>query len=308
MGSLSRFMGRYLSWLANAGLLVLCCYLVAGTVNALIEAWLTPAPEVAGPAVAALPTVDRSWDVRRRILHRNLFQALLAPPAPAPVAQENLEATKLPLTLIGTVASTNPDLAWAALNHLVSREHLVVRAGDDIKGKARVERIEARRIVLHENGQLRELLLDDQPRPPPTAKKKRGGRKQTRASRKAAARRARRRQAERTAPAPAAAPAPAEATHPNTLSELLSEVEIVPKFDGGEMVGIQVNGIQPGGVLEGLGIQSGDVITELNGVPLTNPEDSARVLAETNPAGTLSVKVLGEQGEQVLPVPVPQEQ
>jgi len=308
MGSLTRLMGRYLSWLVNAGLLVLCCFLVAGTVNAMIEAWLTPAPEAAGPAVAALPTVDRSWDMRRRILHRNLFQTLQAPPAPAPVQQENLEATKLPLALIGTVASANPNLAWAALNHLQSREHLVVRAGDDIKGKARVERIEARRIVLHENGQLRELILDDQPKPPPTAKKKPRGRKQNRASRRAAARRAKRRQAERAAPAPAAAAAPAEAPGPNAVSKLLSEVQVVPKFHDGEMVGIEVNDIQPGGLLEGLGIQSGDVITELNGVRLTNPEDSARVLAETDPSGTLSVKVLGEQGEQVLAVPVPQEQ
>lgn len=299
-------MGRYLSWLANAGLLVLCCFLVARTANALFEAWLTPSPDTTGPAVAALPTVDRSWDVRRRILQRNLFHALLAPPAPKPVEQKNLEATKLPLALIGTVASANPNLAWAALNHLQSREHLVVRAGDDIKGKARVERIEARRIVLHENGELRELVLDDESRPPPAPKnKKRARRNRSRASRKAAARRAEIRK-KKAAPAPAA-PAPAPAR--NSLSELFSEVQIVPKFaegGGGEMLGIQVNEVPPGGYLEGLGIQSGDVITEINGVRLTSPEDSDRILLETGPTEALNVKVLGEQGEQALAVPVPQ--
>lgn len=299
-------MSRYLSWLANTGLLVLCCFLVARTVNALIDAGLTPAPETARPAVAAAPTMDRSWDARRRILHRNLFQALVAPPPP-PVAQKTIEVTKLPLTLIGTVASTNPDLAWAAVNHRQSREHMVVRAGDDIEGKAQVERIEARRIVLQENGQLRALILDDQPKPPAAKKKGRKGknrarRKQTRASRKAAARRAKERRG--IAAAKAAEPPPS----PSGLSTLLSEVQILPKFDEGEMVGIQVNGIQPGGVLAGLGLESGDVITELNGVRLTNPEDSARVLAETNPSEALNVKVLGEQGEKVLSVPVAQEE
>ena len=293
-------MGRYLSWLANAGLLVLCCFLLAKTANAVFAAWLTPGPQLTQFAVAALQPVDRSWEVRESILNRNLFHAMLPPPPPPPpVVEQKIEATKLPLALIGTVASQNPRLAWAALNDIQSREHLVLQVGDDIKGKAKVDRIEARRILLSENGSVRELVLDDETVPPPrtTKKKKKARAKRARTSRKAAARRAKQ-QAVRKAP-PAA-----EKADSNLLTQFFSEVQIVPKYVETEMVGVQVTDIQPGGVFAGLGIQSGDVITEINGVKLESPEDSIRILGESVAEGPVNLKVLGEQGEQVLALPV----
>jgi len=296
-------MGRYLSWLANAGLLVLCCFLVASTANAIFAAWLLPGPVLAELAVAAPPSVDRSWEAREGILARNLFHAMLAPPPPPPPpVVEAIVATKLPLTLIGTVASENPDLAWAALSDTKSREHLVVQAGDAIQGKATVKRIEARRILLSENGQIRELALDDHAAAPPPAKKtnRKKNAKKARASRKAKARRAKQRAA-RTAPPPPQA----RATAPAPLSKFLSEVEIAPNFDGnGTMTGFEVTEVEPGGVLQGLGIQNGDVITELNGVQLTSPEDGALLFGAAGSDELLNVKVLGPQGEQVLAIPI----
>ena len=304
MGSLSRHMGRYVSWLANAGLLVLCCFLVANTTNAVLAAWLDAAPEHAEFAVSVPPAVDRSWEARERILDRNLFHAMLAPPPPppAPVAEE-IEATKLPLTLIGTVASANPALALAALNDTQSREHLVVAIGDSIQGKATVKQIEARRILLTENGKTRELVLDEQGpnRVSVKANQKKRARK-ARASRKAAARRAKQRAARKTPPKPSPAPAAPKA---NPVSVFMSEVQIAPNYIDGAMDGFQVSSVQPGGIIAGLGIQSGDVITELNGVALTSPEDSFRVLGESSPDGFLNVKVRGENGEQVLAIPMP---
>jgi len=298
-------MGRYLSWLANAGLLVLCCFLVAGTANAIFAAWLLPGPALVDSVAAAPPAVDRSWEAREGILQRNLFHAMLAPPPPPPPPTvEKIEATKLPLALIGTVASENPDLAWAALNDTQSREHLVVQAGDSIQGKATVTRIEARRILLSENGQLRELVLDDATAPP-TARSAQAKNaqlrlkaKKARASRKAKARRAKQRAALTAAPKPPPPP------QPTSLEQFMSEVQITPNFDSnGTMQGFEVGEIQPGGILEGLGVQKGDVITEVNGIQLTSPQDTVQILRMASPDGMINVKVLGQQGEQMLALP-----
>ena len=302
MGSLSKHMGRYVSWLANAGLLVLCCFLVAGTANAIFAALLVPGPALVDTVAAAPPAIDRSWEARESILQRNLFHAMLAPPPPPPPPPvEKIEATKLPLALIGTVASENPDLAWAALNDTKSREHLVVQAGDSIQGKATVTRIEARRILLSENGVLRELVLDDAPAPPTVnrAQQQRNAKK-ARASRRAKARQAKLRAARAAAPKP---PPPAS---PTSLEQFMSEIQISPNFDAnGTMQGFEVGEIRPGGILEGLGVQKGDLITELNGIQLTSPEDTVRILGSASPDGLINVKVLGQQGEQVLAIPAP---
>ena len=121
MGSLSRHMGRYVSWLANAGLLVLCCFLVANTTNAVLASWLDAAPEPAEFAVSVAPAVDRSWEARERILERNLFNSSTLETAaePQPI-EEDIEATKLPLQLLGTVGAEA-----AALPSLVNADHVV---------------------------------------------------------------------------------------------------------------------------------------------------------------------------------------
>ena len=111
------------------------------------------------------------------ILSRNLFNSsLLAPPPPPPkvvkAVSKDLEPTKLPLSLLGTAASPNAKLSWAAIEDKSSRRTLVVRVNDDVKGKAKVTRIERKRIVLSENGVLRELLLEESSKP--SAKSSRG--------------------------------------------------------------------------------------------------------------------------------------
>ena len=63
-------------------------------------------------------------------------------------------------------------------------------------------------------------------------------------------------------------------------AKIFSEAQILPKYDEGEMVGVQVNAIQPGGMFEELGFSEGDVITKLNDIEINSPEESARVLAE----------------------------
>jgi general secretion pathway protein C len=295
-------MGQYLSWLANAALLGFSCFLVANTANTVFAAILTPAPEEVAPATPPPPLADRSWGDRRVILDRNLFDsAVVAPPqkavAPEP-EPENLEATNLPLELLGTICSNDPAESVAVVQDAKERETLVLRVHDSIQGNAaRVTRIECKRIVLREGGKLRELALEEDAPKRPTATRTASSRTSSRKATKRSSRRAR-----RSGPTNDRAPSGAM----RAAAKLFSEAQILPKYDAGEMIGVQINAIQPDSTFERLGFAEGDVITKLNDIEIDSPEQSARVLAEFSEAteftvelddGTVRTMTLDPEGE-----------
>lgn len=296
-------MGRYLSWLANTGLFVLSCFLIANTANTVFASLLTPEPDAVAARPDAAPLAARSWKDREVILERNLFNAsLLAPPAPPVEEPEELEATRLPLSLLGTVAALDPALSWAAVQDLEARKTLVLKNGDPVKKNAEVLRIERRRVVLLENGAPRELALDDddnaRPAPPRRGVAARKGRRGRRTALRA--------------------PRPAQDTASRVRelgdnryevpreeidqavrnpASIFSQAQIQPKYDGGEMIGMQINAIKPGSIFEQMGIQSGEIITELNGIAIDSPEASGQILTEFSDAPEFNVVVEDENGE-----------
>ena len=299
-------MGRYVSWLANAGLLVLCCLLLADSANAVFDALLTPAPTDPSEGASRPPPAARLWSDREVILTRNLFHSsLLAPPPPRPkkkvVVKKELEPTKLPLSLLGTAASPNAALSWAAVEDRSSRRTVVLRVDDEVKNKAKVTLIERRRIVLLEDGVLRELLLSEK-------KKKRSTGRSARSSSRRPSRARRSARAPRPAAAAALVPSlpmlsPAENM---TAAKLFSDARILPKWVDGELVGMQVNTIQPGGLFEEAGFRQGDVITQLNGIAIDSPEKSMQILSEVAGAAELTIEVDREDGPTTLNVTLPQ--
>ena len=109
-------MSAVLSWATNAILFTLACYLAADTGNEVIAAVLAPAPEQTVEAPPARVAQNRSWSDRQVILSRNLFNSTtIDPPAAPGDIAEDIEKSKLPLTLPGTFDSTDPALARAAI-------------------------------------------------------------------------------------------------------------------------------------------------------------------------------------------------
>ncbi len=292
-------MGRYLGWIANTGLFVLCCLLVADTANAVFAALLTREPTVQQAApVAREPEIGRTWSDRQVIVSRNLFNsATLAPPPPPVAVEEELEATKLPLSLLGTAATENQDFAWAAVQDTSRRETIVVGVDDEVLS-AKVLRIERRRIVLSENGAPRELALDEgnaKLRMP--TKRNRNSRASSRARRQASreARRSRNRVEQVGRDSFQVAKKDVEEVVRNPAS-LFSQARILPKYEDGRMVGVQLNSIKSGSLFEEIGIESGDVITKLNGIQIDSPEQSAKILAEFSQAEEFDVTVQSPDG------------
>jgi general secretion pathway protein C len=163
-------------------------------------------------------------------------------------------------------------------------ETLVVAVGDQIKNTAEVQRIERRRVVLIENGAPRELTIGENELGPPTIQ---------RANPRMAARRGARRSDTGMA-------IPRETVDQSLRdpSTLLTQARVLPKFEDGQMVGLQVNGIKPGSLFEELGIQEGDVITQFNGIAISSPDESARIFSELASAQQFNVRVRGADGTE----------
>jgi general secretion pathway protein C len=271
-------MARYLGWLANTVLFALCCLFAAKTVNAVIGSTLAVASEPVRSSTQTQAIAAASWNDRQVILTRNLFNASLLAPAAGGAVEEDLEATKLPLTLLGTVAALEPENAWAAIEDRETKQTRTVRVNDTVRAGATVQRIERKRVVLIENGSPRELVLAEEGTvqlaavPPPRAAVPRPRRAPGPGFRP---------------PTPAEVP-PLDARNP---AALFSQARILPKYENGQMVGVQLNAIKPDSMFEKIGIQNGDVIKELNGIKIDSPEQSAKILLEFVDAKTFTVVV-----------------
>ena len=290
-------------WILNAALFALCCFLTAGLGTTWIGEWLATTGPSALPAHTATTNAPgRAWSDRQAILDRNLFQvSTLLPDKPttaAPeVTEEELEATRLPLKLLGTVAAKAQSAAWAAVEDQQNHKQLVVRVDDRLLDKATVIRIERRRIVLQNGTKREELALDDDDQIP-------GGGV---------------RQAARPARPAAAQPPPVADDLRDRIkrlsegnfqvqrddvedavrnpAELFSEARILPKYENGAMVGVQLSSIKPGSLFEEIGIQNGDTVTQVNGITVTSPQDSAALLKELTSASEFQVNVMGADGQ-----------
>ena len=285
-------MARYVSWVVNVALLALSCWFVAQGAIRVIDAWFTPLPVGDASAPSASEAAARPGADPQIILTRNLFNAsILAPETPIAALEEALEATRLPLNLLGTAAADAPELSWAAIEDRESQQTLVLRNGDGIRNQAKVVRIERKRVVLDEGGALRELALDE-PEGPAIAS----------APARPVARANPPRRGVRALPQPPGAEGAAAPAGPRTPAQLFQDARILPKYTEGQMVGVQVSSIKPGGVFEKMGLQDGDVITELNGVRIDSPEQSATILLEFTKTDSFSVQVDRASGAQTLNV------
>ncbi len=277
---------------ANTALFVTCAYLTAGIATDLGGQWLSPQTAAAAAPPPAATRIDRrEWRDRQPILDRNLFGAKLAgEDVPEPEPDEPAVKTRLPLRLLGTAAADDPAFSTAAIEDKGTQKHEIVRIGDRLEKhpKAEVVGIERRRVVLRNGGQLEELLLDEDKASGvsrrPATKNRRAARNRNRSSSRISDRLARLRERAEEAD-----------ESPRSTSTLFSDARILPKYENGSMVGIQLSAIKSGSMYERFGFQDGDVITELNGIEIDNPAASAKLLSELTQASEFEFTVNGEK-------------
>ena len=277
-------MKRVLILTANAALVVLCCFLASGIIADVSAALLAPDAASIAPSAAAASASPRDRADRQIILTRNLFNVSTLSPTTVTDLDEEYEKTKLPLRLLGTAAAEDKALSWAAIEDLETKQHLVVRIDSEIKGGARVLKIERRRIVLQNGGRREELALEgDVPAAAPRTAQ-RGPRPAARAN------------LERLAENRFAVNRSEVQNLATNPSALFSQARILPKYEGGQMVGVQVSAIKPGSLFEQAGLQNGDTITEINGQPVSGPEGAPQLFQKLTQGGDIRLGVQDSNG------------
>jgi general secretion pathway protein C len=294
-GDAENTMNRTWILVANGALLVLCCFLAARILASVAGEVLAPeAGAVAAPPPSGR-TVASTWQDRQVILDRNLFNvSTLAPRAAEAPEDEHYEQTQLPLELLGTVAAADQAMAWAAVLDRETRQHLVVRVGDRLKDRAEVVRIDRRRLVLDNAGSREELAIAE-------GDETRTARAPSRpAPRRRVADRSRGPSVdvERLARNRFAVPRDDVESLAANPAALFSQARILPKYQDGQMVGVQLNAIKEGSLFSEIGIQDGDVINEINGIEVTGQQESAQVLRELTEATEFNVTVTGSDGQR----------
>lgn len=281
-------MNRTWILVGNLALLVLCSFLAAQILASVAGEVLVPESAQVAAAPPLGPESSRSWSDRQVILDRNLFNAsTLAPQAELPDEDERYEETKLPLDLLGTVAAGQPELAWAAVLDRETREHQVVRVGDRLKERAEVLRIDRRRIVLENAGRREELSLTEDGAAQPSRASRPAPRRASRSDEVDVERVSRNRfQMERE---------DVDSLMANPAA-LFSQARILPKYQDGQMVGVQLNAIKDGSLFSQIGLQDGDVINQINGIEVTGQQQSAQVLRELTQSSEFNVTVTGADG------------
>ena len=288
-------LNKYAVHALNGLLGVLACFLLATIVTALLP---EPAAEPAGLTRAAAPAPrPKGWDERKVILERNLFNASVLAPQVPEESLEDLEATKLPLKLLGTVAG-GTDQSWAAVLDTETGQHMVVRVDDLLKERAKVLRIDRRRIVLQNGARREELALEGDVTQPVARATPTAGRGIARPRRNPAGGAELESRIRRLAENRFSVNREDVAEAARNPANLFSQARILPRYEAGSMVGVQVNAIQPGSLLEEIGLQNGDTISEVNGVRISSPEDSTSVLRELSEATQFTVVVTGNDGQQ----------
>ena len=278
-------MNRALVYTVNGLLIGVCCWLVAGIAISVAESMTATETAAVAPPPASGPQ-GRDWSERQAILTRNLFNSdTLAPAVVQVPAAERLPETKLALRLLGTAASSVVEESWAAVEDKKSREHQVVRIGDEILD-ARVVGIDPRRIVIENRGRREELALEEDPTDSARSATRRTAARNPRASVQRVGRNRFQVDPGRVAEI---------ADNP---AALFSQARIIPRYEDGQMTGVQLNAIKPGSLFEQAGLEDGDVVIELNGIAATSQEASQQILSGLRTDDEWNLRVRDRNGNE----------
>lgn len=269
-----------LFWTLHVALLTTGAYFLADATNLLIarnlEASIRPDARPAIPAASRLPGgVDRS--AYQRILQGDLFhptergQNISQPEfLPEAVPTTPLE---LPLTLIGTVEGLGTS-SFAILEDRGTREQQVYRLSDVVKDGAILAKVERNQVVLQLGAREQILVIysdgTEDVAPPGSAVVPRatdpvgasgGGIRQVQPNRWVLDKQ------EVTAAL-------------GNLSQLLTKARVIPNFTDGKPDGFKIFSIAPDSLYAKIGLQNGDVLQQINGVEVKDPENFMRVFQQ----------------------------
>ncbi|WP_412723586.1 type II secretion system protein GspC [Alteromonas sp. D210916BOD_24] len=297
--SLVVYVNQHQKQLHTFVVVLLSLYLIAFTAKLFWR--IIPEPELsATPATTRAPMVSspssQSGVDIRKIQQLNLFGDAAAIPKGAPVSDvTDAPETSLNLTLTGVVASSQQNAGTAIIEHRGSQA--VYGLGEKIEGtNATLQKVYADRVIIRNGVRDETLMLD--------------GIDYEEANR-------RREQQARQRPQPtdqddsdnrALSEEALEATaalreRPANFTDFIS---ISPKTEEGLLIGYQVSPGQKPELFKSAGLQAGDVITQINGLDLTDMQQSQEALSELRNAQTIELTIIRDGSLTTLYLDLPE--
>ncbi len=261
---------KYLPPAVTAALVVIIAYQLAGITWSLVPG---AAPTLASRPVAS-KTAQRPTDLGK-LTNSHLFGEARIEAAPV-VEAVDAPDTSLSLSLTGILAGGPKGQAIISANRGQERTYHVGDSVDNADG-ATLHSVEADRVLLDRNGKLETLRLPQQlssatprttsPLLPPAAAQPAGSLRQVISE---------------------------------NASRLTDVVRLAPHVQEGKVVGFRVNPGRDRATFEALGLQAGDVVTDINGTVLDDPSQGLQVFESLGEATQANVTVLREGTPQVI--------
>ncbi len=268
---------------------LLCIVLLASSAAHVTWMMVPVASEEAPPPVMTAPSAASSRvDARslgREIVARHLFgqaQAMAGVRSAAPIPE-----TQLQLVLRGVMASSDPKTATAIVADPSGKEDFYT-VGKTLPGGAILEEVHAQYIILSRGGRFETLrlpknILNASNAAVPTPS-----------------------DAEPIMVAPDAGPLLQQyrdqfIQNPMSLANLLQGE---PYWENGRLLGYRLRPGRDAGALAKFGIQSGDVVTAVNGVSLVDPAGRMQLLGTINSATQFNVDLLRNGQPYTIAIPL----
>jgi general secretion pathway protein C len=263
--------------------IILAVGLIADIVFRVVSARISSVPPVqpAASEPAGIPDEREPLDTYRVIWERNLLQTTDQVAAGDQMDVNSLQATRLQLELLGTVAGDGT-YNYAIIEEKDKKKQRLFKVGDSV-GNATLARVMRNAVVLRV-GDRDEVLKMRKPedREPSRAERVPG----------------------RLPPATEArdtgTPPPESGPQADVLN-ILTQARLSPHISmgtSGKPDGVAVSNIRPGSVLQNVGLVNGDIIQEVNGKAVSNPSDIVDAYKDLKPGSTISVKIR-RMGKQV---------
>jgi general secretion pathway protein C len=84
------------------------------------------------------------------------------------------------------------------------------------------------------------------------------------------------------------------------FNQFMTQVRMVPYFEGNKAAGYRLTAIRPGTTFERLGFQGGDILQQVNGVDLSSPEKISSIFQNLKDQKKVSVNILRQSQKNTL--------
>ena len=212
------------------------------------------------------------------------------------VAEGPSTPTSLPLTLLGTIESSNPQHSMASILNKSQQKSNSYFVGDIIDEKAQITSVQRRKVIFRNliNNRMEHIEIPlDEDILSISAPKKPKPFLQT----------------------PSPSPAPYKGisksgdsnysldrstinTHLKQLPDILQQARVKPKYTAdGQILGHTFTWIKKGSVFQGLGFQEGDTLISINGEKVSDQTEAAELFQKLRTTSQFSVKVENKDGK-----------